>query len=367
MSAHLPLSLPVAAPKSQNEALDHRCEADHALLRRCRKTCVIDFIRFIDDPAIAVTDFPGRKRLGAISTIQDLKHADLLALPPEVRKRKLQAVEFSLDIYPSGHRKGQSLTPEQRLEIVGELVDLLHRRITPWTSPYVGNRFSIHTGEDGWSIPILGDTDFKKGIADKRLLRKEWALLDLAIPRPRLVNGRARNAMAYYGHRIKPTVEPGYLCAQRPRAQLKLYGKITDDDASLPPELWLCRLEVALNGSALRERFGIVTVEDLISVGLKKIADAYFDPQTATRVLLARPRRFHGGVMQGWAQRRLEAMQEATYQKAVALGPVAVTDQSQAVKYRRASALRRVLMQAVHDYARKPKQGCRIASPKALE
>lgn len=269
---------------------DPRVSDDIAILGRMRKKCILDFIKWTDDPRSVAVHLPKLKRRIACATLHDVSGPVLARLPEAVLDRPVAALEFSIDFVAKKAR-----SDEEQLAELFLVYDLLHRRVAPWKGRHMtlGMRRSDAEGVNDTmrtAAPRSGPT------ASGNVWMKNPKHMYM-LPLRRSGVSLLRSHSVYFGHRYVVPSWATYTREPRPMVEVRLYLKVTDDvGQAIPRSKWRTRIEVTANGPVLRDVMGVISVRDLQGADWRSLVREYLrlhsaQPRPPNRLKRASPSR----------------------------------------------------------------------------
>lgn len=320
-------------------------DEDFEVLRRMRKSPVIDRIKWVDATKTSGS-IPGVKKYGDRVTIQDVNARSLAALAAQVPDAPIALVEIAIDFWPP-----RSEGSEDRSASLVRAFMALQRRLVPGSGAAQSSRaIAIDRAKPKHRNFLHADAGRIAMTASGSVVLRERKPLSPFVPRRK--GGRIVSSHTiYFGH--KPKESWSHLPEQPPSmAQVRLYIKTKDQDVALPDNEHRVRLEVTLNGAALVECLGINTISELADVNLRPLATSYLrlaSPVAARSMLRVRGRR--NLVMQVLLKARVEAIAAADAAGVIENGNFTGIDQG-LIDLRTVPRMTELIADALYDYTR---------------
>lgn len=252
---------------------------DAKILAITKRHAEIDFIKWTDDDASLALVVPGLKRQGLRSTLHDLTAKKFASLPPAILIRPVAAVELAIDFHAFG-----KVPRSDEVELLIETYMVLHRRLAPWRAPFVGDRIYRNRGPGSQARHLSSKKPLLEQRADGIWLREYEAP---TIWRPFVVSSDLRCYTVYFGDTPTPNwANLGWM--PEPRAEVRLYIKVTDQRRPIDQKLWRTRVEINLNGAAMAEVLGVRTVGELRETDMRLLATEFLSLMR-TRAMTTKP------------------------------------------------------------------------------
>jgi hypothetical protein len=236
--------------------------------KRMTKTATVDFVTWAQDGALPVAPSLNIATKPGLVILNDLTAETLAGLTDDLLDKRIMSVELSVDFAPP-----RSLPLSIQAEHLMSTYWVLFQRLAPWRNGLIGDRVyrtrKAGRNEGEWVLPRV-DRNTNAGAAMGPLHSGYWSP-------PLYPTARAGTIDAdtvYYGHKLQDA-DIAREGDSVPRAAVRLYIKVTNQNGPIPRSRFTTRVEITLSGAAIAEEIGVRTLRDLQTAPLNLLVSKF--------------------------------------------------------------------------------------------